>query len=274
MINNNRQCIRVDQYDESNLKQYLKDTRIKYYDPKIIITILEDVLGKSIEMVKKDLDDLKINVTEEKIKKYLNDKSIEEKKSNYKVVMPEPTWFNKHPTAEDRYRFDSYTLEYFFKFSSIVRYKARKILNIMEKIVLRDCSSVSDLLIDFDIRLDENGKISRDDITRLIPPFIENYNTFIEIVNAANNLETYLTFKKSDASFTCHGALESQLYPSLEFQWKHLYKKEVPKRNCTDIGLSSNQVQMLRNEEETRIEEDKKMEQLLLQSKNRFKKTW
>lgn len=43
----------------------------EYYDSKFIITILEDILGKTIVEIKKDVNDNKIIVTKESIESYL-----------------------------------------------------------------------------------------------------------------------------------------------------------------------------------------------------------
>ena len=61
-----------------NLEKYFVDTEIKYYDSKILISILEDILGKDINTIKTELDELKIGVTVEQIVEYLSNKFAEE----------------------------------------------------------------------------------------------------------------------------------------------------------------------------------------------------
>lgn len=50
-----------------NLEKYFDNAEIKHYDSKILITILEDILGKDINTIKTELDELKIVVSDEQI---------------------------------------------------------------------------------------------------------------------------------------------------------------------------------------------------------------
>ena len=61
-----------------NLEKYFDNTEIKHYDFKILITILEDILGKDINTIKTELDELQIVVSAEQIVEYLNNKFEEE----------------------------------------------------------------------------------------------------------------------------------------------------------------------------------------------------
>ena len=249
-----------------NLQKYFENSEIKYYDSKILITILEDILGKDINAIKTELNELKIEVTSEEIVKYLNDKFIKEEpevKSRLEKPKPRKPLNNKielgkisieeiekssqHFADEltaSRYGFDSYTLEYFHKYSNIVRNKAIKILDIIEKIVNKNLSII-DILTELDIKLDENGNISKEDIIRLIPPFINNYNLLVEKINTANNLETYLTFKLSKHSVYRNGCSEGELYPSSSIQVKNLYYDYLP----GNIPMSETQRNILMEKE-------------------------
>lgn len=253
--------------EKINLEKYF-DNNIKHYDSKILITILEDILGKDIDTIKAELRELKIVVTAEEIEKYLNNK-FEEEEPEVKARLENPkpskpkqnddgiwdSWteeeieestqhFGDKLTAA-RYGFDTYTLNYFNKYSGIVRNKAKKILDIIEKIANKDRSTIADLIIELDIQLDENGNILKEDIIRLIPPFVHNYNSLIEKVNIANNLETYLTFKLSKHSVYRNGCSEGELYPVASIQTKSLYYDYLP----GNISLSSNQKKVLREKE-------------------------
>ena len=42
-----------------NFSKYFDLEDIKYYEPKIIITILEDILGKDLNTIKSDIEELK-----------------------------------------------------------------------------------------------------------------------------------------------------------------------------------------------------------------------
>ena len=247
-----------------NLEKYFVDTEIKYYDSKILISILEDILGKDINTIKTELDELKIGVTVEQIVEYLSNKFAEEEPQvKARLENPKPKkrssniaeWtqqdiedssqeFGDQITAS-RYGFDSYTLDYFNKYSNIVRKKAKKILDIIEKIANKDCSTIADLITDLDIQLDESGNISKEDIIRLIPPLVHYYNDLVEKVNNANNLETYLTFKLSKHSLYRGGWSEGEIYPTSSIQVKDLYRDYLP----GNISLSTNQKQVLREQQ-------------------------
>ena len=248
-----------------NYSKYFDGEDIKYYEPKIIITILEDILGKDLSTIKSDIEQLKINVDRKQIEDFLY-KRFEEEEPEVKARLENPKsrkrsdniveWtqqdieessqrFGDELTAA-RYRFDSYTLDYFHKYSSVVRNKSKKILDIIEKIVNKD-STVVDLLIELDIQLDENGNITKEDIIRLISPFIHNYNQLVEKVNNANNLETYLTFKLSKHSLYRDGWSEGELYPTSSNQVKDLYRDYLP----GNISLSINQKEILRAQRRT-----------------------
>lgn len=251
-----------------NFSKYFDVEDIKYYEPRIIITILEDILGKDLNTIKSDIEGLKITIDKQQIVDFL-DKTFEEEEPEVKARLENPKprkprendgsiwtpWtdeeikessqhFGDELTAA-RYGFDPYTLDYFHKYSNIVRNKAKKILDIIEKIVNKDYSTIVDLLIQLDIKLDENGNITKEDIIRLIPPFIHNYNSLVEKVNNANNLETYLTFKLSKHSVYRNGCSEGELYPTSSIQTKSLYYDYLP----GNISLSTNQKETLEKEQ-------------------------
>ena len=251
-----------------NFSKYFDVEDTKYFEPRIIITILEDTLGKDLNTIKSDIEELKITINKEQIVDFL-DKTFEEKEPEVKARLENPKprkskennggiWTTLPLTDEEieeslqrfgdeltaaRYGFDSFTLDYFHKYLNIVRNKAKKILDIIEKIVNKD-SSIIELLVELDIKLDENGNISKEDIIRLIPPFIHNYNELFEKINTANNLETYLTFKLSKHSLYRDGRSEGELYPTSSIQVKDLYRDYLP----GNISLSTNQKNQLREE--------------------------
>lgn len=159
-----------------NIEQYFENTKIKCYEPRILITILEDIFGKDIDTIKIELDELKINVTTKQIIEYLNNRFEKENKEvkarleNPRTIEPlsDKIEFNEI-SIEDfkdstqaigdqliaaRYEFDSYTLNYFNKYSDIVRNKAKKILDIIEKIANKDFSTIADIITKLDIQLE------------------------------------------------------------------------------------------------------------------------
>lgn len=249
--------------EKYNFSKYFDVESIKHYEPKIIITILEDILGKDLNTIKSDIESSKITIDKNQIVDFL-DKTFEKEEPEVKARLENPKTRKKSNnivecTEQDveestqrfgdeltaaRYGFESFTLDYFHKYSNIVRNKAKKILDIIEKIVNKD-SSIIELLIELDIQLDKNGNISKEDIIRLITPFIHNYNSLVEKINTANNLETYLTFKLSKHSVYRNGCSEGELYPSTSIQVKNLYYDYLP----GNISLSTNQKNELREKE-------------------------
>lgn len=262
-----------------NFSKYFDVEDIKYYEPRIIVTILEDILGKDLNTIKNDIEELKITIDKKQILDFL-DKTFEEEEPEVKARLENPKprkavsdkiEFNNLSTEDieessqrfvdelivARYGFDSYTLDYFHKYSNIVRNKANKILDIIEKIVNKDYSTIVDLLIELDIKLDENGNITKEDIIRLITPFVHNYNSLVEKINTANNLETYLTFKLSKHSVYRNGCSEGELYPTSSIQTKSLYYDYLP----GNISLSTNQKKTLEKEQRKSM---KKVAKILL----------
>jgi len=244
--------------EKINLEKYFDNTEFKYYDPKILISILEDILAKDINTIKTELDELKIGVTVEQILEYLSNKfAKEEPEVKLRIENPKPSEplcdkieFKKisfedfkdstqafgDKLVAERYEFDFYTLNYFNKYSNIVRSKAKKILDIIEKIANKNHSTIAYLMIELDIQLDENGNISKEDIIRLITPFVYNYNSLVEKVNTANNLESYLEFKLSKHSLYRAGCSEGELYPTSSIQVNSLFSSSPD-----NVPLSVNQ---------------------------------
>ena len=251
-----------------NFEKYFSDSDVKYYDAKTLIVILEDILGKDINAIRNDIGSLKINVDRKQIEEYL-DKVFEEENPELKKRIENPKPRKNlvegrlsllDITVEDieessrafvdkldaiRYSFEPYTLEYFNRYTDIVRNKAIIILNIIEKIANKDCDSIVDLMMKIYIQLNENGDITKEDIVRLISPFVYNFNMLNEKVNSANNLSTYLDFKISKHSVYKNGWSEGELYPTTTIQVNSLYYDRLP----GNIALSDNQRKNLQEEE-------------------------
>lgn len=218
-----------------NLENYFSNQ--KFYDPKIIITIIEDITGKPFKQIKEDINNQKVTVTKEQIKEYLEKKFTEEESETKKRIEnyqhQEKTntenWLQQEQDLNilrqsqeifdhiiaAKYDFDPYTLEYFKKYTAIVKRKLILLLDLIEKISIKDSKPIQDLLDDLDINLDAAGNISKDDIIRLIKPTIDNLNDLDEKVKRANDLATYLTFTIQAATF-----YESNIYPSSSLQIK------------------------------------------------------
>lgn len=241
-----------------NFEPYFNEIEKKYYDSKFIISILEDILGKPINEIKKEVNANQIIVTREQIEKYLEQKFIEEDpKLKKRIESPRPkrskniTEWTKQDIenssqefADDisaaRYCFKPYTLEYFNRYISIVRNKVNILLSLIEKIGNKDIQPIQELLTKLDIVLDENGNILKSDIIRLITPTVYNINNLDEKITRANDLSTYLTFKMSKH----YGFSEGGAYPNQSIQINSLEHDYIQ----GNIRLSENQRKALKEE--------------------------
>ncbi len=114
-----------------NLDNYFDNRENGFYDSKIIIIILEDILGKPIVSIKEDVNSKQIVVTEEQIDEYLEKKFIEENPELKKrIYSPKTKRISKYAkwTVQDiedysqefvdsmsvmRYCVEPYSLKYF-----------------------------------------------------------------------------------------------------------------------------------------------------------------
>ncbi len=258
-----------------NFESYFESTANKYYDPKYIVTILENILGNRLDDIKNEIHNTQIVVSKEQITEYL-EKTFEEEDPELKRRMESPkpkrsgNIGNGRMTDEDiktlsqefvdslsagRYYFEPYTLEYFKRYSNIVRNKALLLLNIIEKIGNRDSLSIQDLMKELDIQLDENGNILKEDIIRLITPTVYNINELNEKVTKANDLSTYLTFKMSKHSLYRNDLSEGEIYPTESLQIKNLYYDHIK----GNVPLSNNQKVELEDQERKSMKKIAKM---------------
>lgn len=224
-----------------DFENYFNTNEDGYYDAKIMITILEDIMGKPIEEIRQDVNNKQITVTRRQIENYLERRFAEEepelkeriskpinRRSKYianfdeqNIQVLEALEFKDTITAL-KYQFEPYTLEYFDKYTTIVRNKINLLLDIINKIIIKDTTSIQETLTDLDIMLDQNGDILRDDIIRLIIPIIYNMNELDAKVSQGNNLETYLNYKMSESALARDGISENELYPTKKIQIKSL----------------------------------------------------
>lgn len=245
-----------------NLENYFDSTKNKYYDASILVSILEKNLGKSLYEIKNDVNNAKISVTRDEIEEFL-ERTFQEENPGLKerIEKPKPR-YNKpfdewaeqdikdssqrfiDKISAGRYHFESYTLEYFNRYTTIVRNKALKLLNIIERIGTRQSITIQDLLVELDIQLDENGNITREDIIRLIKPTIQNVGELDEKITKANDLSTYLTFKMSKHSLYRDDWSEGEVYPTKSIFVKDLHNGY----SYGNIPISSRQEQELHEE--------------------------
>lgn len=246
-----------------NFDIYFKNIGDQHYNPKFMITILENIFDAKLSDIINMVNSAQIVVTREQIIEFLEKRFEEEDKELKKrIENPKPKrsrniakWTDEDIEASSqefvdsisagRYFFEPYTLEYFNRYSKIVRNKALLLLNIIEKIGNRNTASIQDLITELDIQLDENGNISKEDIIRLITPTVYNIKELNEKVSKANDLSTYLTFKMSKHSLSREGLSEGKIYPSSSLQIKNLYynyiKDNVPLSTAQRIELEQEQ---------------------------------
>lgn len=256
-----------------NYDSYFESADNQYYDSKFMITILENIFETKLDDIINTVNSAQVVVTKEQITEFL-EKKFEEEDSELKnrIESPKPKrsrnttkWTDEDIEASSqefvdsisygRYYFEPYALEYFNKYSTIVRNKVLLLLNVIEKIGNRDTVSIQDLITELDIQLDENGNISKEDIIRLITPTVYNIGKLNEKVSKANDLSTYLTFKMSKHSLYKDGLSEGEIYPSSSLQIKDLYYGYVR----GNVPLSSTQKTELEQEQSRSTKEIAKL---------------
>ena len=256
-----------------NFESYFEDENNRYYDSKYIIIILEEILGKTLDNIKNDINSSQVMVTKEQITEFL-EKKFEEEDPELKRRIEKPkqkrsssliklTELDIKAASQEfvdglsatRYYFSPYTLEYFNKYSTIVRNKAISLLNIIEKIGQGESNSIQDLITNLDIKLDANGNILKEDIIRLITPTVYNIDELNEKVTTANNLSTYLTFKMSIDSLYRNGLSEGEVYPTESIQIKSLGYDHIQ----GNIPLSNNQREELKEEQRKSMQQGAKL---------------
>lgn len=256
-----------------NFDLYFENAYNQYYDSKYIITILENILCNKFDDIKNAVKTAQVVVTKEQITEFLEKRFGEEDPELKKrIENPKPKrssniakWADEDIETSSqefvdgigagRYYFDPYTLEYFNRYSNIVRNKALLLLNLIEKIGNKDTMSIQDLITELDIQLNENGNISKEDIIRLITPTVYNIVELNDKVSKANDLSTYLTFKMSKNSLYRNGWSEGEIYPSSSLQIKKLYYDHVR----GNVPLSSAQRTELEQEQRRSMKKFVKM---------------
>lgn len=218
-----------------SLEKYFSDNE-KNYDSNYLVKVLEEIIGKSLIEIKEDVNSKRVTVTSEQIESYLEQRFIEED-PELKKRMDSPKnkrsgnvgeWSKKDiedyaqefadELAASRYCFVPYTLEYFTRYTDIVRKKINILLNIVSGLANKKIEPIEELINELDIKISTDGKVSKDDIIRLIIPIVANINMLEEKVEKANDLSTYLTFKESKHTLYKDGWSESEIYPASSLQ--------------------------------------------------------
>ncbi len=148
----------------ADFDKYLKNEE-KWYNPQILITILEDNLKKDFTTLYNEVKYADIKWQEEDIIKFLTTKN---------------------------YKYNPRTLEYLKSYIAIIQYKVLSLFDIIEKLSLKKLSLINKKLISLDIKLNESKDINKEDIMRLIIPTVYNYQLYQEKICQINDLNTYL----------------------------------------------------------------------------------
>lgn len=226
-----------------------------YIEPLVMTKIIVDnlQLSMSYNSIIEYIKDAKVNVTEEQIKEYLDKKfelenpelkrKFATRKSRTKNIC-EWTQVEIEVATEEfvdelrasKYSFDSYTLEYFRKYIDILKEKGLKLFYLVDKIQEHklhgwhfnceqenEWDEIEKQLIDYDIKLNADGNIYYQDLIRLLTPLIQNVLQLKEMLEKANNLETYLDFSVSKHSLYRDGFDESEIYPRRSLQVKDIF---------------------------------------------------
>lgn len=261
---------------ESYFSEYLNNNKEKYCDAIYIITILEDILHMSLYDIKEKIANSNVTVTGEQIKAYLDElfemeepevkKRIQDRENQPIVHKPidlvhlsdldieKMSLKFDDELVQDRYYFEPYTLQYYKKYISIIKSKTLLLLSIIEKIGTNDYSSVKSMLNDLDIEI-MDGKISREDIIRLIEPMVYNFYRLQERAQRGNDLNTYLTEKISEVSLFKSDISEFELYPTIEIQVRNLYYDDIP----GNVRLSERQEETLKEERSKMLKKNANM---------------
>ena len=247
--------------DKNNLEKYFNED---YYDSTYLVKILEDLLGKSFNEIRKDINNKKIIANSEEIEFYLKERFMYEKPDLYERLQKPKTklgpdaskWTDEairnysERIADEyeakRYSFDPFTLEYYQKYTEIVRNKINKLLDIVNGLATKEIKPIKKDLNKLDIKISKDGKISKEDIIRLIVPLITNIEKLKEKVDKANNLSTYISFKLSKDSLYREGFFESELYPQSDLQTQ----SDMNDWKDDNVKLSDNQRKILKKHQD------------------------
>lgn len=225
-----------------------------YVDPLMMNKIIVDKahLSMSMDELVNFTRNAKVTVSEEEIKSYLEERfktddadlkqRIENRKPRSKNIGEWTDEDIKNSAQEfmdqisaSKYFYDEDTFQYFEISIGILRLKTLHFFDLVEKIIdyrlhgfsydeeqVQEWKKVLDELNDYDIKLLENGFIYYEDLIRLLTPLIQNLWNLKEMVDAANHLETYLTFTISTHFLQKDGFSENDLYPRKALQVKAL----------------------------------------------------
>ncbi len=216
-----------------NLESYF-DTK-DFYETNYLIKIMEGMGQTDFTEIKSKVDHAQITLTEEEIKKYLDDKFSEEEpevkdrlgknvpvKPSGKITYDRENIQEIRKSIQEttdkliaaRYMFTPYTLEYYQRYLKILKYKIKKLLFIIENLANKNYQAIKEEMESLDIIIYKGDKICKYDIIRLIKPTLYNMQKLEEKLAKGNDLNTYLEGKITKPEIYKNGYSEEQLYPS------------------------------------------------------------
>lgn len=265
---------KLDKYVDLLNRYALYGENWDYISPLVMTSIIPEQLNMtmSTKEIINYIKNAKVQLTDEEIKKYLNER-FEQDNHELKIRQENRKGLSKNPTewteedienasqrfvddlASAKYKYDPYTLEYFKKYIDILKEKSLSLFEIVNKIQNialgkindeNEIKQIIDSLLEYDIKILENGNIYYQDMIRLLTPLIENVLALKEKVESANNFETYLNFSVSKHSLYRDGFTEDDIYPRKALQVK-LYGFEKGYIRLSDMQKEKIQEEHLDN---------------------------
>ena len=165
----------------------------QYVESKVMNKILMDCLSKNASELKQEVEALNIDVTEEEIK---------------------------------RVEGNTHYLEYFKRYTDILKTKCNVLLTLIEKITEKDTVSIEKQLKQLDVQMNDQGKILYPDVIRLLSPTMYNINHLKFMIERANNIESYMTDELVSIAILTSG--EVGMYPQTVLQMKNVVYESIP----------------------------------------------
>lgn len=233
--------------------EYFDSEENKYYEPEVMMSLLEKLSGRNFEDIILFLTESEITVTDGKIEAYLEERfskdepelkaRIEARKSSREpsvsISSREYVKWNTEKFMDElaakKYAYNPAVLTYYRCYSRVCASKAEAMLTIIGNICNKTTGKIQDTLDDLKIRLDARGNILKDDIIHLVRPAIHNIDEFEKTIEDANNLNTYLEKKFTE---------EELIDGMIRCEEKEIQKKSLD--NCFyegNIPLTKEQVE-------------------------------
>lgn len=211
-----------------------------YISPVIMEDILADELNLSVKQIIEFVESSKMVVTDEQVKKHL-DKVFElkepdlkkriESRINRKSIIDlsekELECLSKDELNDEflalKYSFDSYTLTYLNEYITILKKKILGFLDLIKNVRLNklkqyendDVKNIKLTLLHYGIKMNEDGDLHYQDFINLLKPLIYNVLRLKDVLEKANNLDTYFLFYMSKECLSERGF---SVFPTLELQ--------------------------------------------------------